>query len=90
MGGSGVRGQLGERDPRDSQVYAEIPGDVSCVLRFYYMGLFFFLPLLWKQSDFSQLHSAPRSRSIMLPQTRRPVHEFREQAHRGWGPVRDS
>ena len=33
-------GELGERDSRDSQVYVEISGEVSCVLRFYYMGFF--------------------------------------------------
>lgn len=59
--GALVGGELGERDPRDSQVYVEISGEVSCVLRFYYMVCFFFslfLPLSWKQGDFSQLHSS--------------------------------
>lgn len=63
---------------------------------------FFFLSLSWKQGDFSQLHSsggktrctaeaeAPGSRSFVLPQTRRPVREFQEQAQRGWVPLRDS
>ena len=38
--GSRLGGQLGERNPRDSQIYVEISGEVSCVLRFYYMGFF--------------------------------------------------
>ena len=39
---AGWGGELGERDPRDSPVYIEISGEVSCVLRFDYMLLVFF------------------------------------------------
>ena len=99
-------GELGERDPRDSQVYVEISGEVSCVLRFYYMVFFFFpfschchgnkvtlvnyIPPVARQVRYIAEAEAPGSRSFMLPQTLRLVREFREQAQRGWVPVRDS
>lgn len=95
-------GELGERDPRDSQVYVEISGEVSCVLRFYYMGFFFchchgnkvtlvnYIPPVARQVRYTAEAEAAGSRSFMLPQTLRLVREFREQAQRGWVPVRDS
>lgn len=43
-----------------------------------------------RQVRYTAEAEAPGSRSFVLPQMRRPVPEFQEQAQRGWVPLRDS
>ena len=49
-----------------------------------------YIPPVARQVRYIAEAEAPGSRSFMLPQTLRLVREFREQAQRGWVPVRDS